>query len=53
MIEHKINKKNNFIAGFYSDKLDLCDTIVEKFHQNDNIIKGHIIQDNNVVVDKR
>lgn len=34
MREHKINSLNNFICGYYSEKPDLCDKIIDHFKES-------------------
>jgi hypothetical protein len=38
--EHSINKKDNFICGYYSSRLDICEEIINYFEQSDKKYLG-------------
>jgi len=40
MIEHEVNKLDNFICGWYSDKLDVCDFLIDHYTNNPNKVTG-------------
>ena len=49
MKEHKINKKNNFIAGWYLTDKKLCKNLINLFERSNNKKEGKV---NNYVIDK-
>jgi hypothetical protein len=40
MIEHKINKLDNFIMGFYPNDISICDEIIEFYNNSQNKYDG-------------
>jgi hypothetical protein len=51
MIEHEVNKMNNFIMGFQIDEPKLCDDLIEYFKntkEESNRVSPHI-RDKNIV----
>lgn len=41
MIEHEVNKLNNFIMGFQIDEPELCDGLIEYFKNNHEELNRH------------
>lgn len=50
MKKHKLNKKNNFIEGYYISKTSICDDLINFFNESNNTQIG--VQGNQIV-DKR
>jgi prolyl 4-hydroxylase len=47
MIEHNINKLNNFICGWYLEDTSICEVLIDYFENSPNKIQGRF--SNNVV----
>lgn len=41
MVEHEINKLDNFICGWYPEDTSFCDKIIDYFEANPNKVQGH------------
>jgi len=52
MREHDVNKLDNFIAGWYSEDISICDDIINYFHTSPDRYPGHSYRAVEQVIDK-
>lgn len=42
MIEHSVNNLNNFICGYYTDRIDICNKIIDAFNKSEKKSSGSV-----------
>lgn len=52
MIEHSVNKENNFICGWYAEDASLCDDLIDYYYAENFKGPGKVVGDNGLQVNE-